>query len=681
MNNTANSTDPAHPHTNALIHETSPYLLQHAHNPVDWMPWGEEALAKAKAEDKPILVSIGYSACHWCHVMEHESFEDTAVARLMNANFICIKVDREERPDVDQVYMDAVQLITGGGGWPLNCFALPDGRPFFGGTYFRKDQWMQVLDRIHTVYKEERGKVEEYATKLTSGLSQMDEMPVVDIPKDFSDEVLKTAVARWSKEFDREEGGPNRAPKFPLPSDYEFLLAYASAGDDRDVMEQVHLTLRKMAHGGIYDQVGGGFARYSTDAEWKVPHFEKMLYDNGQLLSLYSHAYQQSGDPLYAQTVRETAAFIQRELTSDEGAFYSALDADSDGEEGKFYVWKEEEVEQLAGEDAEVIKTYYNVNRKGFWEHDNYILLRDASAERVAEKLGLSTEMLQEKVDRFKTKALTERAKRIRPGLDDKSLTSWNAMCSKGLIDAYLALGDHALLELAKSNLDFLLKTQMDKDGRLLHSYKEGESKINGYLEDYAFMIDALLRYYEATLDEDYLRKVKLLLEYTFAHFEQNQNGFFYFKSKDDPELVAKKLEIHDNVIPASNSVLATCCFKLGLLLSDQDLLELSKRMLAHVEGDFSRYPSGHSQWMLLHLYHSQPFYEVAIVGKDCLKKLDELRLAYLPNAVICGGTREGSLPILENRLVEGETLIYVCQQGACQLPTSAVEKALEQMH
>lgn len=664
-------------HTNALIHETSPYLLQHAHNPVDWLPWGEEALARAKEEDKPILVSIGYSACHWCHVMEHESFEDSAVAQIMNEHFICIKVDREERPDVDQVYMDAVQLITGGGGWPLNCFALPDGRPFFGGTYFRKDQWMQVLDRIRTVYRDDRPKVEEYARQLTTGLTQMDQMPVVEMPEDFSDEVLETAIARWGQDFDRKEGGPNRAPKFPLPNNFEFLLAYAHDEGDAELLDYVHLSLRKMAYGGIYDQVGGGFARYSTDALWKVPHFEKMLYDNGQLLSLYSNAYRQSGDPLYAQVIRETAAFIERELTSPEGAFYSALDADSEGEEGKFYVWQEEEVESLAGSDAALINAYYNVNQKGHWEHGNYILLRDKNDEEIATKFDISLDQLSKKVEDFKYKALIQRAKRVRPGLDDKSLTSWNAMCSKGLVDAYLALGDSALLTLAKKNLDFLLQTQMNEDGRLRHSYKKGESKINGYLEDYAFMIDALLRYYEATLDEDYLRHIKTLLEYTFAHFEQNANGFFYFKSKDDAELIAKKAEVNDNVIPASNSVLATCCFKLGLLLSDQDLLNVSRRMLAHVESSFTRYPSGYSQWMLLHLFHSQPFYEVAIVGKDCLKKLNEVHHSYLPNTVLCGGISEGALPILENRLVANKTLIYVCQKGACQLPTSEVDAAL----
>jgi uncharacterized protein len=663
--------------TNELNHETSPYLLQHAHNPVDWMPWGDAAIAQAKAENKPMLISIGYSACHWCHVMEHESFEDTAVANLMNQHFVCIKVDREERPDVDQVYMDAVQLMTGSGGWPLNCFALPDGRPFFGGTYFPKAQWMQTLKQISDIYQNEHEKVLEYAEKLTAGLTQMDQMPLVDVPKEFSDEVLETAVARWKQSLDYTEGGPNRAPKFPMPNNLQFQLAWAVSKGDKELLDYVHLTLRKMAFGGIYDQIGGGFARYSTDENWKVPHFEKMLYDNGQLLSVYSRAYLQNKDELYLDIISQTAGWIEREMTSKEGAFYSALDADSEGEEGKFYVWRKEEVEELAGTDFAIIEEYYNLNHLGLWEHSNYILLRDKSDSELAKKFDISTETLHFKVEAFNQKALVKRAERIRPGLDDKSLTSWNALVSKGLVDAYLASGNDRWLNLAKANLDFLMKTQVQKDG-LWHSFKNGRSTINGYLEDYASLIDALLAYYEATLDETYLQYVKSLTESVFNNFEQNENGFFYFKSKSDPALVAKKTEITDNVMPASNSVFATCCFKLGLLLGDNDLISLSKRMLAHVEPSFSSYPSGYSQWMLLHQMYSQPYYEIAIVGDDCLKKLNKMSKHYISNAVFCGGENEGNLPILEHRLVAGKTLIYVCQNGACQLPTEDVDKALD---
>ena len=666
--------------TNDLIHETSPYLLQHAHNPVDWKPWNQEILAKAKAENKPLLISIGYSACHWCHVMERESFEDSAVAEIMNQNFICIKVDREERSDVDQVYMDAVQLMTGSGGWPLNCFALPDGSPFFGGTYFKKEQWVQILKQLADLYENDPTKVLEYAEKLKTGLSQMDATPLVEMPEDFSPEILETAVSRWKKSFDENEGGPNRAPKFPMPTNYQFLLAHAHQSEDKDLLNYVHLTLRKMAFGGIYDQIGGGFARYSTDEVWEVPPFEKMLYDNGQLLTLYAQAYTQSGDPLYKHIINQTGEWIEREMLDESGAFYSALDADSEGEEGRFYVWKKEEIQTISEDNYKVIADYYNVNLKGNWEHGNYILLRHDSDIEIAKKHGITSSELKDIVANFNRKAMLERDKRVRPGLDDKTLTSWNALTAKGLTDAYISTQDERWIKLAKKNLDFLLKTQMNDEGRLWHNYKNGKSSINGYLEDYAHLIDALIRYYEATLDEKAIRDASKLTEYVFKHFDQSANGMFYFKSKEDPELVSKKAEITDNVIPASNSVIATCFFKLSLILADESLHELSRSMLAQMEGSFNQYPAGYSQWMLLHQYQSASYFELAIVGKDCLKKLKELHTEYLPNVVICGGETEGSIPVLEGKYSEGKTVLYACKHGVCQQPTSDVGTVLNQL-
>lgn len=664
-------------HTNALIEETSPYLLQHAHNPVDWMPWNEETLEMAQRENKPLIISIGYSACHWCHVMEHESFEDEEVAQIMNENFICIKVDREERPDVDQVYMDAVQLMTGSGGWPLNCFALPDGRPFFGGTYFRKGQWKQTLFQLSKLYKSDYNKVEEYAIKLTEGLNEMDMTPLVDAPSEFDAEILKTALSRWQKTFDHKEGGPNRAPKFPLPNNYEFLLAYAHQNDDKALLDYVQLTLKKMAYGGIYDQIGGGFARYSTDEVWKVPHFEKMLYDNGQLLSLYAKAYQQNGDSLYKQILLETKQWLKEEMIDKSGAFYSALDADSEGEEGKFYTWTLPEIESLSGEHYEIIKQYYNINPRGKWDKDSYILLRHDDDLTIAQSFGITAEKLHEIVRDFDIKAKNQRNQRVKPGLDDKTLTSWNALTSKGLVDMYLATGDEDALTMAKSNLDFLTSTQMRNDGGLWHSYKGGKSSINGYLEDYASLIDALLRYYEATFDVDAILTIKKLVEYVFEHFDQSPNGIFYFKSKDDEALVAKKSEITDNVIPASNSILATCFYKLGLLLADDSLLSLSSTMLAQVESSFAGYPSGYSQWMMLHHYRSSNFFEVAIVGNQWLEKHQDFQSYYLPNVLFCGGDKTDGIPILEHKLVEDKTLVYVCKHRACQAPTTKVDEAI----
>lgn len=666
-----------HQFTNALINETSPYLLQHAHNPVNWLPWGDEALEKAKVENKPLLISIGYSACHWCHVMEHESFEDTSVAAVMNRDFICIKVDREERPDVDQVYMDAVQLMTGRGGWPLNCFATPDGRPFFGGTYFPKTQWLSVLEQINTAYTTNIAQVEEYADKLTNGLKTMDQMPLVQIPEAFSKSEIDTAIEKWKERLDHKEGGAKGAPKFPIPNNYIFLLNYSSISEDDELLDQVYLTLDKMYQGGIYDQLGGGFARYSTDAVWKVPHFEKMLYDNAQLLSLYSEAYRLSKNPEYRRVILETAEFIKRELTSDENAFYSALDADSEGVEGKFYIWTKDEIQEVAGDDFSLIKDFFHIDNKGYWEHDNYILLRTEQPDKLGAKNSLSDAQLSEKIDKFKSRLMAVRDTRIRPGLDDKTLTSWNALCVKGLADAYEATGEESLLELAKRNCDFLLEKQVKKDGTLWHSYKSSRSTINGYLEDYAFMIEALIRLHETSFDQSYLDEAHKLLKVVEREFEQAQSGLYYFKARADKELVAKRIEMTDGVIPSSNAILATCFYKLGLLYGDASWIETSKQMLASISGGMSRYPQGYSQWLTLHQGLSLPYYEIAIVGDDCEQKRRELTNSLLSNVVICGGKEEGTLPILQNRKVDSETLIYVCQNGSCQMPTSDVSVAL----
>ncbi|UPT66233.1 MAG: thioredoxin domain-containing protein [Sphingobacteriales bacterium JAD_PAG50586_3] len=399
-------------YTNQLINETSPYLLQHAHNPVNWYPWGEEALAKAKAENKMLLVSVGYSACHWCHVMERECFENEEVAALMNEYFINIKVDREERPDIDQVYMSAVQLMTGRGGWPLNCITLPDGRPIYGGTYFPKDNWMAILQQMAEIFTYERERAEDYAAKLTEGVA-LSGLAIKSTATDINwDGVLNETVATWMNNLDNVEGGPARAPKFPLPNNYLFLLRYATLYKNENLLKHVNLTLTKMAYGGIYDQLGGGFARYSVDGFWKVPHFEKMLYDNAQLVSLYAEAYKATGIVLYKEVVDDTLGFIERELTSPEGLFYSALDADSEGEEGKFYVWKKEELTALLGNDFAVFADYFNINLEGLWEHGNYILLRKKDEQTLAAQHGLSVSDLKDKVASWKNLLLAERAKK-----------------------------------------------------------------------------------------------------------------------------------------------------------------------------------------------------------------------------------------------------------------------------
>lgn len=667
-------------YTNALIEETSPYLLQHAHNPVNWVAWNDESLARAKKEQKLMLISIGYSACHWCHVMEHESFEDSTVAAFMNEHFVCIKVDREERPDVDQVYMNAVQLMTGRGGWPLNCFALPDGRPLYGGTYFPKEQWLDVLQRVANIWQNDREKALEYATNLTQGIKQSELVQKsTDTSKMTKDEISEL-VKKWSSEFDNREGGPKRAPKFPLPNNYEFLLRFAFLSKDQSIQDHVELTLQKMAFGGIYDQIGGGFARYSVDGVWKVPHFEKMLYDNAQLVSLYSEAYQATKNPLYKEIVDQTLAFIQRELTSPEGAFYSALDADSEGEEGKFYVWKEEELKSVLGVDFDWVKDYYNINQKGFWEHGNYILLRDETDEEFAKQKGWSVDELKTKVAAVKAKLLAERTKRIRPGLDDKQLTSWNALMLKAYADAYRVFGNEEYLKTALKSADFILKTQRKEDGGLWHNHKEGRSTINGFLEDYCFTIEAFISLYQATFDRKWLDEADALAQYTIAHFHDAETGMFFFNSNSDAQLIARKMELTDNVIPSSNSSMAKGLFVLGHYLDRKDYLSISEQMLQNLRPSISQGASWYSNWLELMLHRAYPFYEVAIVGPAAETKRAEMEQHYHPNRLLIGGETENGLPLLENKLVAGETRIYVCVDKACRMPVWEVKEAVGKM-
>ncbi len=667
----------AHDHTNALIEETSPYLLQHAHNPVNWYPWGEEALAKAKAENKLLLISVGYSACHWCHVMEHETFEDSAAAAFMNEHFVSIKVDREERPDIDQIYMNAVQIMTQRGGWPLNCFALADGRPIYGGTYFQKEQWMEVLNSLVDLQKNQPEKLEEYAAQLTKGIQESELIEAVDAEQAFNSASLDELVAQWKPYWDLKEGGPNRSPKFPMPNNLDFLMHYGTQNDQPDILDYVKLTLDKMAQGGIYDQIGGGFARYSTDGLWKVPHFEKMLYDNAQLVSLYSNAYRKWGNPEYQRVVEQTLEFVERELTNPEQLFYSALDADSEGEEGKFYIWTKEELESLLGEDFALAKDYYNINAKGKWENNHFILLRKKSLEEFAEAEGKNPEELEVAITRIQTTLMEARSQRTRPGLDDKSLTSWNALMIQAYTDAARAFNEPRWLAQAEASMSSLQKSVRSADGGLLHSYKNGEAKINGYLEDYCFVIEAQLGLYEATFNETYLQEAVKLADYAIAHFFDEERGMFWFTSDLDPALIARKQDIEDNVIPSSNSSMAKGLFQLGTLFENAQYKDLSKQMLTNVSHSWS-YGQSYSNWGKLMLWQTNPYYEVAITGENAGTLRSELDQHYLPDALFMGGT-ESELPLLEGKFI-GSTTIFVCENKACQLPTESSSDALLQM-
>ena len=521
------NTESDHNYTNELIHESSPYLLQHAHNPVNWYPWGEEAFKKARDENKLLLISIGYAACHWCHVMENESFEDLEVANFMNDNFICIKVDREERPDVDQIYMTAVQLITGRGGWPLNALALADGKPFYAGTYFPKSNWLKVLKHFTEINRQDPQSLADQAERVTKGIQTSDQITLVAEEELVSMEDLDLIFRKWKTSIDFKRGGENKAPKFPMPSAWEYLLEYHFHSENPDALRAVKSTLDHMAFGGIYDQLGGGFARYSTDATWKVPHFEKMLYDNAQLISLYSKAYQLTQDPLYQQVVEETIEFLDREFLSPQNGYFSSLDADSDGEEGKYYVWTKKEISSCLHEKAPLFIEYYNVSSKGNWEHGKNILLRDKSNSEFAVQHGITEKELKERLENDKANLLSLRSSRIKPRLDDKILTSWNSLMISGLVDAYKALGRSSYLNKALATASFLVKHAIQENHELTRNYKNGRSNIHALLDDYAFTISSFINLYEVTFDEKWLYKANELTKYTLEHFFDPETGMF----------------------------------------------------------------------------------------------------------------------------------------------------------
>ncbi|MFD1616520.1 thioredoxin domain-containing protein [Gelatiniphilus marinus] len=672
-----------HKHTNNLINETSPYLLQHAHNPVNWNPWNSKTLTQAKEENKLILISVGYAACHWCHVMEDESFKDSLVAQVMNKNFINIKVDREERPDVDQVYMNAVQLMTGSGGWPLNVIALPDGRPVWGGTYFKKEQWMDALEQISKLYVEKPDKLYEYADKLEQGIKALDVVTLNTDAPVFEKNYIDEALNHWSKNFDDNYGGMNRAPKFMMPNNYHFLLRYAYQTNDKKLQDHLNLTLTKIAYGGVFDQIGGGFARYSVDTKWHVPHFEKMLYDNGQLVSLYADAYLITKNKLYKDVVTETLEFIKRDMTTGHGAFYSSLDASSktpegEIEEGAFYVWTKDELKSVLGDAFKIFSDYYNINNYGFWEHGNYVLIRKDDDATVIKKHNLSLDALNKKKSEWKNKLVKARNKRTKPRLDDKTLTSWNAIMLKGYVDAYRVFGNEDYLASAEKNANFIINNMLREDGGLNHTYKDGKSTINGYLEDYSAAIDAFLTLYESTLNETWLTTSRDLVNYTFDHFFDEKSKMFYFTSNEDESLVSRSIEYRDNVIPASNSIMAKNLFKLSHYFDNEHYSKTAISMLNNVKPEMLEYPSGYSNWFDLMLNYALPYYEVAIVGADAKQKIEELNKTYLPNKLIAASTSENNMPLLENRYNPDGTYIYVCVNKACKLPVTEVNDAIK---
>jgi len=668
--------------SNNLIKETSPYLLQHAYNPVNWNPWNKKYLEQAQKENKLVVISIGYSSCHWCHVMEKESFEDSLVASIMNKKYISIKVDREERPDVDQVYMNAVQLMTGSGGWPLNVVTLPDGRPIWGGTYFPKDQWINALTQISELYDKEPERFINYANTLEKGIKSLDIIKTND-EKELTSIELDKHIGSLVNKIDAKNGGFSGAPKFMMPNNIHFLLRSAYQNNDSATLKLVNLTLTKMAYGGIYDQIGGGFSRYSTDEKWHIPHFEKMLYDNAQLISLYSDAYLISNNELYKNVVYETINFVLRELRNSNGGFYSSIDADSkslkgEDKEGAYYVWKEDELKKLLKDEFIVFSEYYNINNYGYWENNNYVLIKNKSDIAFAKAHKISKEELSKKINTWKKILINARGKRSRPNIDDKILTSWNGLMINAFIDAYRVFKDDNFLDMANSSAEFIVKNMEKSDGGLYHSHKDGKSKINGYLEDYGSTIKAFLNLYENTLDEKWLNISNNLMEYTYENFYDFETNMFYFTSKLDDELISRTIEYRDNVIPSSNSIMANNLFKLSHYFDNKKYFNSSQQMINNIRDQIELYPSGFSNWMNLILNINKNFYEIAIVGDNAIKKIKELNENYLPNKIIIGSLKSNPLPLLKNRFVEGETYIYVCVNKACKMPVKTVKEALE---
>ncbi len=679
---------------NRLIHESSPYLRQHANNPVDWYPWGSEAIERAVREDKPILLSVGYSACHWCHVMERESFEDDGIAALMNEHFVSIKVDREERADIDSIYMGAVQAMTGQGGWPMTVFLTPDGKPFYGGTYFPPEDrgglpaFPRVLTAMADVYRNRRGDVVKTTTQVVAHMRQM----TVSAPgiEPLTDDIMAQAVRELSKQFDDKYGGFGLQPKFPQPMTLEFLLRQYLRTEDPSVLEMVELTLDGMARGGIYDQLGGGFHRYSTDTYWLVPHFEKMLYDNALLARLYLHAYQVTGNPMYRRIVEETLDYVKREMTSPEGGFYSAQDADSEGEEGKFFVWRPEEiVEVLGAEDGKLVNDYYGVTIHGNFEGRS-ILHVPTPLPDFARTVGMDVDALEQRLQESKSKLMVRRASRIAPERDDKVLTSWNGLMLAAFAEASVVLDRDDYRDVAVANGGFLLDELVDESGRLLRTYKDGNAKLFGYLEDYAFLIDGLLLLHEATFGERWLTAAIELGRSMDDLFWDQTSQQFYDTGSDHEELVIRPRDLTDNAAPAGSSMAVSILLRLAVLTGDSAYKSRAATSLRSARAVMQRFPTAAGHWLGALDFYLSRAKEMVIVGERGNRATDDLVhevfRSYLPHRVFVGSSGEGTgdcsdIPLLQDRhLINGRPTAYVCENYVCQLPVNEAGDLAKQL-
>jgi len=676
-----------HQFTNKLINETSPYLLQHAHNPVDWLPWSDEALDKAKRENKPILVSIGYSACHWCHVMERESFEDEETARLMNEHFVNIKIDREERPDLDHIYMDAVQAMTGSGGWPLNVFLTPAAKPFYGGTYFppkrafNRPSWQEVLLGVTEAFTQRRNEIDAQSENLTEhllqsnafGISSAGEMNV------FTEEKVNEAFENIMKNADKKWGGFGKAPKFPQSFVIQYLLRFFYATESKEALEQALLSIDKMIDGGIYDQVGGGFARYSTDTEWLVPHFEKMLYDNALLISVTSEAYQITNDKRYKEVIEETIQFVERELMHPEGGFYAALDADSEGEEGKFYVWEHAEVIEFLKEDGVIFCDFFDIKLGGNWEEKS-ILQRKKKEEVFCNEKNISLGELQRIIQKGKNVLLEKRKERIRPQTDDKILLGWNALMNTALCKAFAATGNEAFKKLAIENMHFLL-TKLSNNGTVdfFHSWKNNFAKQPAFLDDYAFLIQALIQLQEITGDTNYLEKAKIITEHVLENFNDSASDFFFYTNSNQIDVIVRKKEVYDGAQPSGNAIMADNLNKLGVYFDESRWKEKSVQMISSLGNAIVRYPTSFGAWASILLQISIGTNEIVIISEESQRILTQVLKEYIPHKVIMTATEgSNSFPLLSGKGKNGETTLYLCRDYTCENPVSSINSLID---
>lgn len=670
--------------SNDLIHESSPYLLQHAHNPVHWKAWKATTLAEAKKQNKLLVISIGYATCHWCHVMEEESFKDHEVAEVMNAHYVAIKVDREERPDLDQVYMNALVAISGQGGWPLNIVALPDGRPIWGTTYLPKQQWIEALNQIQKLYKLQPHKAEEYAGLLTEGVSKIHEFLPPQPQANFDSWDWSQLIQAFVEQHDTENGGENRVPKFMMPCRWNFLLRYGYQTQQHQLTDQVLLTLEKMAMGGIFDQVEGGFSRYSTDEQWHIPHFEKMLYDNAQLVSLYARAYAVEARPIFKETVIRTLDFVEQQLRSPEGGFYCALDADSINsygvyQEGAYYTFNRHELEDALAEEFELAATYFTISDEGYWKNNQYVLRRKLSDEEFCNIYQLNLDRFLKMKTKWVEILVSLRKNKQPPALDYKILTSWNALMLQAYCDAYQVFGEQSYIEKAYEIAQFIQKNLIDPDGQLARMYARGQVSGKGFLDDYSFLIVSYISLYESTWDATWVEWAKKLTQKVLTSFSMDQQTLLSYTPKDSEPLYTSSLETTDNVLPSSNAVMAHNLFWLGTFFGENTWKERSQQMLLSV--DVHRFPTSYSHWLHLAMHLTHPFYEIVCMGEEALIASQSINKLYLPHTLKAGSKeREENYYLLKNRWIPGKTMFYLCQNSFCYKPHEAVKSFIKML-